>query len=151
VKFKQARLDAGLLQTDVVPELKKVDSRADVGMLSRYENGVCLPTPPQFRVLCGLYKREPREIVTPEEVDFGVKKDRPKKDSHKADTYKLFARIPRQSVGDLKAFKEKLRVCGYQNITAWLCHCIKRLEVEYAARQKGKDRPDAATSKAVNS
>ena len=43
--LKKRRLELGLTQPQVSDFLKMVDSRMDVGMVSRFENGVCIPTP----------------------------------------------------------------------------------------------------------
>lgn len=49
--LQEHRLRKGLTQPQVVAELKKVDPRADVALLSKYENGLCLPTLPQVLAL----------------------------------------------------------------------------------------------------
>ncbi len=150
MKLKEARIEAKLAQTDIVPLLKAVEPRADVGVLSRYENGVCVPTPAQFRILCEAYGKEPGDLYTLDEVEYGVKARAKKKDSHKEAGYRLFARVPQALVDDPEHFKAMLAACGYTSVVAWVCQCVKRLEAEYAARSKGKDRPDGATSKAAN-
>lgn len=43
--LKARRVELGLSQPQVSALLKKADPRMDVGMVSRFENGVCLPTP----------------------------------------------------------------------------------------------------------
>lgn len=43
-RLKERRLDLGLTQEAVSGVLKLVDSRIDTCMVSRFENGVCLPT-----------------------------------------------------------------------------------------------------------
>lgn len=42
-RLKERRLELGLTQEDVSGILKLADPRMDVSMVSRYENGVCLP------------------------------------------------------------------------------------------------------------
>lgn len=152
MKLKEARLEKDLKQTEIVQLLKQVEPRADVGVLSRYENGVCVPTPEQFEVLCTAYGKEPHELYDPAEVDYGVSPpaQAKKKDSHKEAGYRLSVRVPQGFISDPVYFKLMLQACGYPTVTAWVCQCAKRLEAEYAARQKGKDRPDAATSRAAN-
>lgn len=44
-KIKERRVELGLTQPELSAELKKVDPRIDVAMVSRFEQGVCLPTP----------------------------------------------------------------------------------------------------------
>lgn len=43
-RLKERRLELGLTQEAVSGVLKLVDPRIDTGMVSRFENGVCLPT-----------------------------------------------------------------------------------------------------------
>ena len=43
--LKAAREAAGYLQKELAEILQKAEPRIDVGMISRFENGVCLPTP----------------------------------------------------------------------------------------------------------
>ena len=43
-KLQERRVFLGLTQPDVSRELRKVDPRMDVGMVSRFERGACLPT-----------------------------------------------------------------------------------------------------------
>jgi hypothetical protein len=42
--LQERRVFLGLTQPDVSRELRKVDPRMDVGMVSRFERGACLPT-----------------------------------------------------------------------------------------------------------
>ncbi len=149
MKLKEARLTAKLQQTDVVPKLKAVEPRADVGMLSRYENGVCLPTPPQFNILCTLYHKQPHELYDLTEVDLGVKRPIKPTASESDDTYKLTARIPLVFLGNVDKLNMMLKVCGYKGITGWVLSCLKRLQAEYAARQKNT-ASDTGISKAAS-
>lgn len=43
--LKRAREEMGLKQAELAALVQTVDPRIDVGMISRFENGVCLPTP----------------------------------------------------------------------------------------------------------
>lgn len=43
-RVKEYRLALGLTQSQLSRELKRADPRMDVGMVSRIENGACLPT-----------------------------------------------------------------------------------------------------------
>ena len=44
-RLQERRLALGLSQPDVSAKLKEIDPRMDVGMVSRFERGACLPTP----------------------------------------------------------------------------------------------------------
>lgn len=53
--LQERRLALALTQPQVSEKLKAVEPRADVGMVSRYEKGVCLPTTAQLAALEALY------------------------------------------------------------------------------------------------
>jgi transcriptional regulator with XRE-family HTH domain len=44
-RLQERRLELGLTLPEVSQRLKAADSRMDVGMVSRFERGACLPTP----------------------------------------------------------------------------------------------------------
>lgn len=54
-RLQERRLELGLTQPQVSDRLKEVEPRADVGVVSRYENGVCLPTVAQITALEEIY------------------------------------------------------------------------------------------------
>lgn len=49
--LRELRIRAGLKQSDLARICQQTDSRIDVGMISRFENGVCLPTPAMAHAL----------------------------------------------------------------------------------------------------
>ena len=55
---------AGLKQTDVCDAMKQIDSAFDVPLLSKMENGVCLPTIFQCRKLAEIYGCETSDLVS---------------------------------------------------------------------------------------
>lgn len=61
--LRTARLTAGLKQEDVVKEMQRFDARFNVAILSRFENGICLPTPYQLAQLARIYGVQPHELV----------------------------------------------------------------------------------------
>lgn len=50
-RLQDRRLELGLTQPQVSEMLKEVDPRMDVGMVSRFERGACLPTLPVLEAL----------------------------------------------------------------------------------------------------
>ncbi|MEG1562857.1 MAG: helix-turn-helix transcriptional regulator [Bacteroides sp.] len=50
-RLQERRLELGLTQPQVSELLKAADPRMDVGMVSRFERGACLPTPSVLEVL----------------------------------------------------------------------------------------------------
>lgn len=57
------REDRNLKQTTVCEFMQAFDEHFDVPMLSKMENGVCLPTPFQLGKLCEIYGCQPEELV----------------------------------------------------------------------------------------
>lgn len=57
------RESKGLKQSTVCEEMRKVDGFFDCPLLSKMENGVCLPTLPQLLKLSEIYDAEPFELL----------------------------------------------------------------------------------------
>lgn len=57
----------GLKQADVCNVMQLVDAHFDVPMLSKMENGVCLPTPFQLVTLAEIYRCAPRDLIDTDE------------------------------------------------------------------------------------
>ena len=60
--IKEHRLALNLTQPDVSAALREVDRRMDVGMVSRFEQGVCLPTENVLRALETVLQADRREL-----------------------------------------------------------------------------------------
>lgn len=61
-RLKAARLDAGLKMAEVIAELRRIDSEfsyLDIPLLSKMENGHCLPSDPLRRRLAQIYGVDP--------------------------------------------------------------------------------------------
>lgn len=56
-QLKMARIEANMKAVEVVTELKRLDDRFDASLLSKIENGLCMPTPDQMKVISRLYNR----------------------------------------------------------------------------------------------
>ena len=57
------REELKLKQLQVVEFMQKYDSSFDVPMLSKMENGVCMPTPYQLSLLSRLYDCDPADLI----------------------------------------------------------------------------------------
>lgn len=66
--LKKRRLALGMSQAELSDELKKVDSRMDVGMISRFENGVCLPFPNALKALATALQAPAEELFSGEDL-----------------------------------------------------------------------------------
>lgn len=70
--LKSARLAAGLKQDEVVEQMRAVDEHFDTPMLSKFENGFCLPTPYQLAHLSRIYGVQPQELIRIDDNAIGV-------------------------------------------------------------------------------
>lgn len=145
-RLQERRLALGLTQPQVSARLKEIEARADVGMVSRYEKGVCLPTEAQLAALEGVLQADRMALYDAEDLDLlGVLKreeateesERPAKappPSH-AGRFRKCYRISREFAESLP--DDLLQVCGYSSWQSWHDAAMKRLLAEYAARKRG--------------
>ena len=68
-RLQERRMALGLTQPQVSARLKETEPRADVGMVSRYEKGVCLPTPDQLKALEDVLGASRTELYDAEDLD----------------------------------------------------------------------------------
>ena len=61
--LRVVRESKGLKQGEVCKQMKKFDKAFDKSMLSKMENGVCMPTPYQTILLSQIYGVEPLELI----------------------------------------------------------------------------------------
>lgn len=67
--LKQLRLNAGLTQPQLAKLCQQADRRIDVAMVSRFENGVCLPTPAVAKALASSLRCDISELYdVPEQM-----------------------------------------------------------------------------------
>ena len=61
-RIKERRQELGYTQPDISAYLRSVDPRMDVGMVSRFENGVCLPTEKVMDALCTILQASKAQL-----------------------------------------------------------------------------------------
>lgn len=149
-RLQETRMALALTQRQVSATLKEIEPRADVGMVSRYEKGVCLPTNDQLAALEELYGVPRTELYEPGDLDLlnlelvhsdqetdgatvGARKDR-----RSADYYRKCYRISREFEESLP--DDLLQVCGYSSWQSWHDAALKRLLGEYAARSRASKK-----------
>lgn len=145
-RLKERREALGLSQMDVSQRLRAVEPRADVGMVSRYENGVCLPTRPQMEALEQTLEASRMDLYDPMDLDLTapnimlpVPDREPRHETRRGKrTMRKCFRMPRSFADTLPA--DLLEACGYTSWQSWYDAAIKRLLGEYAARKKAASR-----------
>lgn len=70
--LRGVRIEKGLSQPEVCRQMREIDIHFDPPMLSKMENGVCLPTPVQLSKLAQIYGVEPFELVRVELSDLDL-------------------------------------------------------------------------------
>lgn len=155
-RLAEMRLERGMTQPQVSAILKEVEPRADTGMVSRYEKGVCLPTKVQLAALEGLYGVTRTEIYDWDDLDLldmPRKEPAPTEESEKLATapppshagrFRKCYRISREFAESLP--DDLLQVCGYSSWQSWHDAALKRLLGEYAARKRGGKRKGGGTA-----
>ena len=144
-RLQERRLALGLTQPQVSARLKEIEPRADVGMVSRYEKGVCLPTREQLEGLEEVLQADRMALYDAEDLDLldvlkreeaTEESERPAKappPSHVGRFRKCY-RISREFAESLP--DDLLQVCGYSSWQSWHDAAMKRLLAEYAARKR---------------
>lgn len=66
--LKKRRLELGMSQAELSDALKKVDRRMDIGMISRFETGVCLPLPNALKALEAALQAPAAELFSGEDL-----------------------------------------------------------------------------------
>lgn len=61
--LRVVREEKGITQSDVCEHLKSYGIMIDKSLLSKFENGVCLPTPSQLSALAAVYGADPAELL----------------------------------------------------------------------------------------
>lgn len=145
-RLQERRMALGLTQPQVSVKLKETEPRADVGMISRYEKGVCLPTKEQLSALEALYgvnRAELYDVADLDLLDFGKAPPSPTVESEGKSVapppshqgrYRKCYRISREFAESLP--DDLLQVCGYSSWQSWHDAALKRLLAEYAARSR---------------
>ena len=151
-RLQERRMALGLTQPQVSARLKETEPRADVGMVSRYEKGVCLPTKDQLAALEDLYGVPRTELFDLEDLDLlglPAVESEPTEESEKVDKapppshagrFRKCYRISREFAASLP--DDLLQVCGYSSWQSWHDAALKRLLAEYAARSRSKKKED---------
>lgn len=142
--IKEAREAQKIKQKDFVEWATDEGMKLDEPTWSRIENKKVLPTVPLLRYMCKAFEVVPLDIYEREEIDLincmtdkseKMMPKTPRKENRKA-ARKITVRVTDAAYKSLHS--GILQACGYPSITAWFWQCIKRLECEYAARQKKK-------------
>lgn len=141
------KLRGATTQETLLEVLKQVDKRVDIGLVSKYENYIAMPTPKQLLAICDYFGVYPLDIYEPSEMYFDANANmaslaqiKPKK-RRKANVYKLTVRLDKEACKWLKS--DVLAVCGYDSISQYIRSCVAKLKEEFEARQETEHKKAA--------
>ena len=142
-RLKERRQALGLTQPQVARCLREVEPRINGPMVSRYEQGVCLPTREQLAQLEAVLQASRSALYDAEDLALGSEetgRSEPAKgrDRHRAGNIRKCYRVPKEFMAQIP--EDILSMCGYPSWNAWHAAALKRLLGEYAARCKGRRR-----------
>lgn len=134
------RAELGLTQPEVSAALRRADKRMDVGMVSRFERGACLPTPPVMNVIETVLQASRFELYSYDDIDLvdmsypeeEAEDAPPKKPKRKELRFRKCFRMRREFVATMP--EDLLAVCGFNSWQSWFDSAIRRLLHEYTER-----------------
>ena len=132
--IKNRRLELGISQAEVAESLKQVEARVDSSMVSRYEGGVCLPTPAQLKRLCEELKAEPLDLYERDALRL-----LPPRKRSKETRVRKSLRMDRELWESLP--EDLLKVCGFSTWQEWYDWAIQELlrMYDYASKSESKE------------
>ena len=111
--LRKRRFELGMSQAELSDELKKVDSRMDVGMISRFENGVCLPLPNALKALETALQATAAELFSGEDLQaIGELAALPTTDEYSPEVKRLLTHL----YHDKKAGMSRTELCAALNM-----------------------------------
>lgn len=132
-KYKELMLNKGIMQKEVLDNVRRVDPRVDKPLMSKIVNDICLPTPPVLASVCKTLGCEVHDIYDPREIALAPETttkstacaaskavatdaERKRKRRREAGIYNLTVEVSR-STADRVFAPEALRKLGYLSKT----------------------------------
>lgn len=142
-KYKNLMISKGIMQKEILDNVRRIDQRVDKSLLSKIVNDVCLPTPKVLNCICNVAKCDVLDIYDIKEIDLlqnsnknsalnapnvvaTARKDRGGL-SHGKNVYNLTVEIPRD-VATRVLCKDSLRKLGYLSKTDCVLQYIYKLD-----------------------
>ena len=67
-RYKKLMIQRGVMQKAVAEKVHKTDPRVDTSLMSKFVNGVCLPTPHTLATICKTLACDPLDIYDRDEI-----------------------------------------------------------------------------------
>ena len=164
-RYKKIMLQRGVMQKDVLADVRKVDPRVDNPLLSKFVNDVCLPSPRTLESICKSLSCAPLDIYDPREIELAPHSDSDvekaaktgggqsttagavKKRARRRDKnlYNLTVEIPRD-VAERVFAPAALRKLGYLSKSDFVRQAVAALDAKLSTIENKEKTADAGTS-----
>lgn len=157
-RYKKIMLQRGVMQKDVLADVRKVEPRVDNPLLSKFVNDVCLPSPRTLESICKSLSCAPLDIYDPREIELAPRSD---SDVEKAATtgggqsttagaVKKRARRRDKNLYNLTAERvfapAALRKLGYLSKSDFVRQAVAALDAKLSTIESKEKTADAGTS-----
>lgn len=145
-KYKNLMISKGIMQKELLDNVRRIDQRVDKSLLSKIVNDICLPTPKVLDCICNVAKCDVLDIYDKQEIDLLQKSNKnsalnapnivatTRKDrgglSHGENVYNLTVEI-RRDVANRIFTKQALRKLGYLSKTDCIRQLVYALDKKY--------------------
>lgn len=158
-KYKKIMLNKGIMQKEVLDNVRRVDPRVDKPLLSKIVNDVVLPNKPTLESICKTLSCDVLDIYDPREIylapaetpqNNGVNTvatatERTRARRVENDFYNLTVEIPREQAERVFS-KSALRLLGYLSKTDFVRQAVDELDKRLKAKEKA-ERKNAVDGK----
>lgn len=160
-RYKKIMLQRGVMQKDVLQEVRKADPRVDNPLLSKIVNDICLPRPQTLESICKTLACDPLDLYDPREIalvppsaetyaqgggnaptsDAARKRER----RREKNLYNLTVEIPRD-VAERVFAPSALRKLGYLSKSDFVRQAVAELDARLSTIESKEKAADAGTS-----
>lgn len=159
-RYKKIMLQRGVMQKDVLSDVRKTDPRVDNPLLSKIVNDICLPLPRTLESICKSLSCVPLDIYDPREIELvppvetraqgggnAPTSDAARKRERRRDKnlYNLTVEIPRD-VAERVFAKSALRKLGYLSKSDFVRQAVAELDERLSTIESKEKAADAGTS-----
>lgn len=161
-RYKKLMIQRGVMQKAVAEKVHKTDPHVDMSLMSKFVNGVCLPTPPTLATICKTLACDPLDIYDRAEITLapptsaqdaagGGNADNPAPTAEAAKKrerrrvkglYNLTVEIPRD-VAERVFAPEALRKLGYLSKSDFVRQAVAALDARLSTIE-AKEKADGA-------
>ena len=164
-RYKKIMLQRGIMQKDVLTDVRKIDPRVDNPLLSKFVNDVCLPLPKTLESICKTLSCTPLDIYDKREIDLIPKTDdetesvgvsgggksttakaiKERTRRREKNLYNLTVEIPRELAERVFA-PDALRKLGYLSKSDFVRQAVLKAAADLSAIERNEKAADAGTS-----